>query len=88
MSENLIKIYSPKDNLEADFIKSFLEQANIYCFIQGYQHRSMLDGIGAYIDLGIMVPENHVEEANEIIKEYLKASQVSTSEIEGEDEKE
>ena len=87
MSENLIKIYSPKDNLEADLIKNILEQANIYCFIQNYEQRSMLGVLGSYIDLVIMVPQNQMEEADEIIKEFLNASQVSSSEFEDKDEK-
>ncbi len=86
MSENLIKIYSPIDNLEADFIKNALEQGNIYCFIQGYNHASMLGRGNFAIELGIMVPKDQVEEASAIIKEYLDTSQVPTTEIEVEDE--
>jgi len=86
MSENLVKIYSPKDNMEADFIKNALEQANIFCFIQGYNHSSLLGGWNSAIEMSIMVSEDQADEANDIIDDFLRASQVSSSEFDEEDE--
>lgn len=88
MPDNLTRIYVPNDNMEADLIKEMLEQNGIYCFIQGYEHRSMLGVLGSYIELGIMVPEDQAEEASEIVKEFLETIQVLPPEFEDEDEKE
>ena len=88
MPENLKRIYVPNDNMEADLIKDTLEQNGIYCFIQGYEHRSMLGVLGSYVELGIMVPEDQSEEASEIVKELLETIQVLPPEFEDEDEKE
>lgn len=88
MPENLKRIYIPNDNMEADLVKDVLEQNEIYCFIQGYEHRSMLGMLGSYVDLGIMVPENQAEEASEIVSDFLKTIQVLPPEFEDEEEKE
>lgn len=74
MSQDLIKVYTANDNMEADLLKGILEQDNIYCFIQGYQHRSMLGPLGGYLDLDIMVPTDKAEEARNLINAYLQIS--------------
>ena len=88
MSENLVKIYNPKDNMEADFIKNALEQADIYCFIQGYNHSSLLGSWNSAIEMSILVPEDQADEAIDIIDDYLNANQIPSSEFEEEDERE
>ncbi len=88
MPENLKRIYVPNDNLEADLIKETLEQNGIYCFIQGYEHRSMLGILGSYVELGIMVPEDQAQEASKIVEDLLKSMQVLPPEFEDEEEKE
>lgn len=87
MSENKKKIYSPQDRLEADFIPTALEQANINCLIQGYNHVSLLGGRNPAIELRIMVLEDQSDEAKEIIKEFLKKYKESSLKFEDEDEK-
>ena len=76
MRLNLKRIYVPNDNMEATIIKDALEENGIYCFIQGDQHRSMLGFLGTYIDLGVMVPENQVEEAAIIVENVLSAMEI------------
>ena len=88
MPENLKRIYVPNDNMEADLIKEALEQNGIYCFIQGYEHRSMLGILGSYVELGIMVPENQKEDASEIVTELLKSMKLLPPEFKDEKEKE
>lgn len=88
MAKNLKRIYIPNDNMEANLIKDALEQNGIYCFIQGYEHRSMLGILGSYVDLGIMVPENQVNEASDIVEKLLKSMKILPPEFENSEEKE
>ncbi|MCK5541648.1 MAG: DUF2007 domain-containing protein [Desulfobacterales bacterium] len=88
MSDNLKKIYTPNDNFEADLIRDALEQEDIYCFIQGYNHRSMLGVLGSYVGLGIMVPEEQAHKAKQIVEELLETVQALPPEVDDEDTKE
>ncbi len=86
MPENLKKIYIANDNMEANLIKDVLGQNEIFCFIQGYEHRSMLGMLGSYVELGIMVPEGNSAEATKIIEETLNSVQVLPPDFTDEDE--
>ena len=88
MPGNLKRIYIPNDNMEADLIQQALEHNGIYCFIQGYEHRSMLGILGSYVDLGIMVPEDQEKEASQIVADLLKSMKLLPPEFEDEEEKE
>lgn len=87
MPETLKKIYAPNDNLEADLIRDTLEQAGIYCFVQGEQHRSMLGVLGSYVEMGILVPEGQSDQASEMVEDLLKQIQALPPEFKDEDEK-
>lgn len=63
----MISIYKASSTFEADIIKSVLEDNEIECFIQGYNHRSMLGFIGAYIQLDVLVDEADEAKALELI---------------------
>ena len=87
MPDNLTRIYVPNDNLDADLIKDVLEQNDIFCYIQGYEHRSQLGMLGTYVELGIMVPEEQAKEASEIVEELLKSIKVLPPEFSDEEDK-
>ncbi len=63
----MISIYKASSTYEADIIKSVLEDNEIECFIQGYNHRSMLGFVGAYIQLDVMVDEADEKQARHLI---------------------
>jgi len=78
--KNFVPVFTAQNNIEAELIKSFLDNHQIESFIRGNTHRSMLGLIGAYIELEVLVPETKALEAKDLIKDSLKGSFVKESE--------
>lgn len=72
MSDDLVVIHTAHDISEADIIKGMLESEGIPVFVQGYNHRSVLGFVGAYIDINIMVAEQDAERA----KQYIAQAEI------------
>lgn len=67
MSDEMIVVHVAHDISEADIIKGMLEDEGIPVFVQGYNHRSMLGVVGAYVDINIMVSRDDTERAKQCI---------------------
>lgn len=65
---------SAGSNEEASILRSYLEHHDIYVYVQGENHRSMLGMVGAYIDLNIMVPRESAGEAERLLEEFHAAA--------------
>lgn len=72
-SENdLVTLTNVGDNGEASVLRAYLEHHGIHVYIRGENHRSLLGMVGAYIELGVMVPQGQLEEAKELFDEYQR----------------
>ena len=56
------------------------EQKGVPCYLRGYYHRTLLYFFGPYIEISVLVPEDRMTDAKEIIENYLDAN-VLTSQI-------
>lgn len=70
MSEDLTKLYTAESPVEADLIKAFLNDNDIFAFVQGYHHRYMLGMAGPYIEANVLVREADLAHAQELLREY------------------
>ncbi len=68
-------------------VREFLTSNGIDCMIQGENHRSMLQMVGAYIELRILVPKSQAEEAGALLADFRSQS-VEREPAEGEEEQE
>jgi hypothetical protein len=66
----LVNLTNVGDNGEASVLRSYLEHHGIHVYIRGENHRSLLGMVGSYIELGVMVPQEQLEEARELFAEY------------------
>ena len=82
----MIKIHSPRDEVELSIIKSILESEEVLFFVHNDNYGSLLTGprIGLLNAKTIFVPEDSAEKARELISEYLK----NTNEKAGPDDEE
>jgi hypothetical protein len=80
----MIKLYSPRNEVELAIIKSILESEEVPFFVHNDNYGSLIIGprIGLLNAKTIFVPENALEKARELIAEYLKNTAEET-EIEG-----
>lgn len=67
----LIKIAELHDVPMAGLMKSLLEHEGIACCLRGYYHRALLYFFGPYIEISILVPEDRLAEAREVIRNYF-----------------
>ncbi len=67
-SDKLVFLTGAGNNNEAAILRGYLEHHGIYVYVQGEQHRSMLGMVGAYIELRLMVPEDKLAEAQELLE--------------------
>lgn len=70
----LIKIAELHDVPMAGLVKSLLEQKGLRCYLRGYYHRALLYFFGPYIEISILVPEEKIADAREIIENYFDAN--------------
>jgi preprotein translocase subunit SecY len=71
---NLIKVAELHDVPMAGLVKSLLEQKGLPCYLRGYYHRALLYFFGPYIEISVLVPEDRVTDATEVIENYLDAN--------------
>jgi hypothetical protein len=64
--EELVVLLTMKDALNAEIIKSLLQDHEIFCAIEG-EHQAGLTGI---LDIRIFVRERDLAEAREILREH------------------
>ena len=64
-----VSIFQPYDSTQAGFIRDALEQADIACYVNNENLSTMRGGLGIGVgSMAVMVPENQIEHAIEIIK--------------------
>jgi preprotein translocase subunit SecY len=67
----LIKVAELHDIPIAGLVKSVLKQKGITCYLRGYYHRALLYFFGPFIEVSVLVPEDKVADAEELIKNYI-----------------
>lgn len=67
----LVKVAELHDVPMAGLVKSILEQKGLPCHLRGYYHRALLYFFGPYIEISVLVPEDRMNEAKEVIETYL-----------------
>ena len=77
---NLAKIAELHDVPMAGLLKSLFEQKGVTCYLRGYYHRALLYFFGPYIEISVLVPEDRMTDAKEVIENYLDAN-VLTAQI-------
>ena len=80
---HLVKVVELHDVPTAGLVKSLLEQKGLPCYLRGYYHRALLYFFGPYIEISVLVPEDRVTDAKEVIEYYLDANMptVQTSRV-------
>jgi hypothetical protein len=68
---HLIKVAELHDVPMAGLLKSLFEQKGVPCYLRGYYHRALLYFFGPYIEISVLVPEDRVSEAKEVIENYF-----------------
>lgn len=71
---NFVKVAELHDVAMAGLLKSILGQKEIPCFLRGYYHRALLYFFGPYIEISVLVPEDKVVEARDVIKTYMDSN--------------
>lgn len=71
---HLVKIAEFHDVPMAGFVKSLLEQIGLPCYLRGYYHRALLYFFGPYIEISVLVPEEKIVDAREVIENYFEAN--------------
>jgi len=74
---NLVKIAELHDVPMAGLLKSLFEQKGVPCYLRGYYHRALLYFFGPYIEISVLVPEDRVIDATEVIENYLDANMLT-----------
>jgi preprotein translocase subunit SecY len=74
---NLVKIAELHDVPMAGLLKSLFEQKGLPCYLRGYYHRALLYFFGPYIEISVLVPEDKIIDAKEVIENYLDANMLT-----------
>jgi preprotein translocase subunit SecY len=70
----LVKIAELHDVPMAGLVKSLFEQKGLPCYLRGYYHRALLYFFGPYIEISVLVPEEKIVDAREVIENYFEAN--------------
>ena len=70
----LVSIGSPADPMEGAMLREFLGSHGIHCLVQGEHHRSLLQGLGSYVELRLLVPLARAEKAAALVREFRAAA--------------
>jgi hypothetical protein len=73
-------------NLEASILRSSLEARGIYCFVQGEHHRSLFGAAAPYIALRLLVKQEDLEIARELLVEQQRGAAEALAAEAGTDE--
>ena len=76
---NFVKVAELHDVPMAGLLKSILRQKEIPCYLRGYYHRALLYFFGPYLEISVLVPEDRLVEASEVIKKYLDPNILTVS---------
>ena len=74
---HLVKVAELHDVPMAGLVKSLFEQKGLPCYLRGYYHRALLYFFGPYIEISVLVPEDRVTDAKEVIDNYLDANMLT-----------
>jgi preprotein translocase subunit SecY len=74
---NLVKVAELHDVPMAGLLESLFEQKGVPCYLRGYYHRALLYFFGPYIEISVLVPEDRVIDATEVIENYLDANMLT-----------
>jgi hypothetical protein len=66
----LVAIGTAGDPIEGAMVREYLASCGIDCVVQGEHHRSMLQMVGAFIELRLLVPRYQAEEAVALLREF------------------
>jgi len=53
--------------MEASLLRAALQAHDVFCFVQGENHRQLLGDFAAFIELRVMVPRRQLEEARTLL---------------------
>lgn len=73
MENDLVIIGKCYSDIEAKILKSFFEDHEIPCYIQGENHHQLLGVLGAYIEMRVLVPFSFKDQATQLFEEFQKA---------------
>jgi preprotein translocase subunit SecY len=71
---HLAKVAELHDVPMAGLVRSLLEQKGLPCYLRGYYHRALLYFFGPYIEISVLVPEDRVADAKEVVENYFDAN--------------
>ena len=71
---HLVKVAELHDVPMAGLLKSLFEQKGVPCYLRGYYHRALLYFFGPYIEISVLVPEDRMTDAKEVIENYLDSN--------------
>ena len=74
---NLVKVAELHDVPMAGLVKSLFEQKRLPCYLRGYYYRALLYFFGPYIEISVLVPQDRMTEAKEVIENYLDANMLT-----------
>ena len=77
----LVRVFSPQSESEIAVVTSLLEAHDIPVFVHGRHFGSLLPGlqIGSYNTQSIMVPEDRVSDALELLTDFMRDDSNFTS---------
>lgn len=73
-SESLVKVAEFQEPWKAGLLQNVLHQQGIPSITRGYYHRALLYFFGPYIEVSTFVPRERQDDADAVIKLYLRAS--------------
>ena len=68
---HFVKVAELHDVPMAGLLKSLFDQKGVPCHLRGYYHRALLYFFGPYIEISILVPEDRVVDAREVVENYF-----------------
>jgi Putative prokaryotic signal transducing protein len=83
----LVAIGTVGDPIEGAMTREYLASCGIECIVQGEHHRSMLQIMGTYIELRLLVPRYQAEEAVALLRDFRRQlqSEAASESAEGEE---
>jgi hypothetical protein len=70
--DSLTLLLTCGDSFEASMVRSALEAHDIYSYVQGENHRALLGGMGAFIELRVLVRRADLDDARELLEELRR----------------
>ena len=71
---HFVKVAELHDVPMVGLLKSLFEQKGLPCYLRGYYHRALLYFFGPYIEISVLVPEDRMIDAKEVIENYLDSN--------------